>query len=41
VELVTIDGTAVPLWVWLFGRWAFYRDEHLEALTAAGENCDV
>jgi hypothetical protein len=44
VELVTIDGTAVPLWVWLSGRWAFYRDERgverLEALTAAGEKVE-
>jgi hypothetical protein len=44
VELVTIDGAAVPLWVWLSGRWAFYRDERgverLEALTAAGEKVE-
>jgi hypothetical protein len=27
VELIDIEGKAVPLWVWFSGRWTFHREE--------------
>lgn len=41
VVLIDAEGAEVPLWVWLSGRWTFYRDENgrecLKAVTAAGQ----
>jgi hypothetical protein len=39
IVLIDAQGTVVPLWVWLSGRWTFYRDDRrgVEWLEAASE----